>query len=448
MTLILEPDLNSATLAHAVQAELISSRRRTNLKNMLLLIQLRWIAVVGQVVAIVIAQVGLGIDLPLLPMLLLLAFMLLFNAISWWTLRHRATLGGQALQQALMLDVLALTIQLSLSGGISNPFVGLFLLQVGLAAVLLNVRAAWSVASLAAAGLLALLRFHLPLNFTRNASVDIAHLQLVGILMCYALDAALLVLFITRITRNLRQRDEHLAELHQRATQEDHIVRMGLLASGAAHELGTPLASVAVILGDWRRMPTVADQPELLADIEDMQAALQRCKAIVTGILVSSGEVRGESSGITSVRAFIATIVDDWHAARPGTSLILADHYGDDEHIVSDTTIQQLITNLLDNAHDASPHHVELHLIREHDNLILEIHDDGPGFADDMLRDFGKPYRSTKNKPGGGLGLFLVSNVVRKLGGSVMAFNRAQGGAVVKVTLPLAALRVGEPKHV
>ncbi len=424
-----------------------SSRGKTNLKNMLLLIQLRWIAVIGQIITIVIVEAGLGINLPLLPMSLLLVFMLTFNAISSWSLRHRDTLSSQSLLHALMLDVIALSIQLALSGGVSNPFVGLYLLQITLAAVLLNLRAAWSVVCLATACLLLLIRFYLPLDLTQRAPTDMANLQLIGMLVCYALDAGLLVLFIARITRNLRQRDEHLAALRQRAAEEDHIVRMGLLASGAAHELGTPLSSVAVILGDWRRMPTIADQPELLADIEEMQAALQRCKTIVTGILVSSGEARGESSGITTVRTFITRVIDDWQAARPGAGLIVTDQFGDDEHIVSDTTIQQLITNLLDNAYEVSPKRVELHLRREQECLVLEVQDAGPGFTDDMLRDAGKPYRSTKNQPGRGLGLFLVTNVARKLGGSVHVANGLQGGAMVKVTLPLAAIRVGELDH-
>ncbi len=86
-----------------------------------------------------------------------------------------------------------------------------------------------------------------------------------------------------------------LAALRQRAAEEEHIVRMGLLASGAAHELGTPLATLSVILGDWLRMPAFADDAELRAEIGEMQAQLQRCKSIVSGILLSAGEARGEA---------------------------------------------------------------------------------------------------------------------------------------------------------
>src|SRR3546814_12997760 len=83
--------------------------------------------------------------------------------------------------------------------------------------------------------------------------------------------------------------------MRQHATEESHIVRMGLLASGAAHELGTPLSSLSVILGDWRRMPAVAGDTDMAQELEEMQAAVQRCKAIVTGILLSAGQTRGEA---------------------------------------------------------------------------------------------------------------------------------------------------------
>src|SRR5439155_26688172 len=126
-----------------------------------------------------------------------------------------------------------------------------------------------------------------------------------GLLLCFVIDAALLVIFIGRINRNLRQRDASLAGLRQRAAEEEHIVRMGLLASGAAHELGTPLATLSVIVGDWARMGPFAAEPELRDEIQEMQEQLQRCKSIVSGILLSAGEARGESPVHTTLHAFL-----------------------------------------------------------------------------------------------------------------------------------------------
>ena len=121
---------------------------------------------------------------------------------------------------------------------------------------------------------------------------------------------SLLVLFITRIQRNLRARDAQSAE-------EDHIVRMGLLASGAAHELGTPLSTVLVILSDWQQMPMFNSDPAIAEELRDMLGQLDRCKAIVSAILTSSGATRGEGTVRTTVNEFLGELVEEWSAAAP-----------------------------------------------------------------------------------------------------------------------------------
>ena len=419
-----------------------ATRDTTNRKNMMLLIQLRWIAAVGQIVTIAIVQFGLGIELPLEKMALVLAGLLALNVLSYLWQRSHVDVSNRALLLALMLDVTALTAQLYFSGGATNPFTGLYLMQVTLAAVLLDVLFAWTIVALAAMGFLMLTRFNLPLALPPSGVPDLLTLNIYGTLVCFALDAALLVFFLIRITRNLRNRDARLAALRQQAAEEDLIVRMGLLASGAAHELGTPLASVSVILSDWKRMPAIRNDAEMSEEIEEMQAAVQRCKTIVTGILKSAGEARGDVPVVTTVNAFISDIVKEWQDASPAANLQYANLFGADEQIVTDSTLKQIVFNLLDNAFEASPTWIQLTAAREDDTLVLEVRDVGKGFAPEILEHLGTPYQSTKGR-GGGLGLFLVVNVVRKLGGSVTARNLGEGGAVVSLRIPLETLAMG-----
>jgi two-component system sensor histidine kinase RegB len=419
-----------------------ATRDTTNRKNMLLLIQLRWIAAIGQIVTIAIVQLALGIQLPLEKMALVLAGLLALNVASYLWLRAHVEVSNRALLLALMLDVTALTAQLYFSGGASNPFTGLYLMQVTLAAVLLEVVFAWTIVALAAIGFLMLTRFNLPLALPASGVPDLLTLNIFGTFVCFALDAALLVFFLIRITRNLRNRDARLAALRQQAAEEDLIVRMGLLASGAAHELGTPLASVSVILSDWKRMPAIRNDAEMSTDIEEMQAAVQRCKTIVTGILKSAGEARGDVPAVTTVSAFISEIVKEWQDASPSANLQYANRFGTDEQIVTDSALKQIVFNLLDNAFEASPSWIQLTASREEDTLVLEVRDAGKGFALEILQHLGTPYQSTKGR-GGGLGLFLVVNVVRKLGGSVSARNLPEGGAAVSLHFPLETLAMG-----
>jgi len=250
----------------------------------------------------------------------------------------------------------------------------------------------------------------------------------------------LLVVFITRISGNLRQRDARLAAVRQRAAEEEHIVRMGLLASGAAHELGTPLATLAVILGDWKRIPALTQDPVLQEEIAEMEAQVKRCKTIVSGILLSAGEARGESSSQTTVRQFLDTLVQNWRATRSVDTFVYDNLLEGDSPMVADATLEQMVFNVLDNARDASPHWVRLQAQCDADALRIVVTDRGPGFSAAVLRHIGTPYQSTKGRPGGGLGLFLSMNVARTLGGSVVARNRPEGGAEVTITLSLAAI--------
>lgn len=416
----------------------------TGLKNMQQLIQLRWIAVVGQVATIAVVHFGFGIPLPLGPMLGALGFLTIFNLVSLWRWDRHEDVTDLELFVALLADVGTLTFQLYQSGGVTNPFIFLFLLQVCLGAVLLGPRHTRTLIAVTVCCFIGLILFHRPLPIALETARGLASPYIQGLLVCFALDAALLAIFVARINRNLRARDARLADLRQRAAEEEHIVRMGLLASGAAHELGTPLATLAVILGDWQRMQPFAAEPELRQEIEEMQAQVARCKTIVSGILLSAGEARGEAAVQTTLRRFLDGLVAEWRSTRPIEALAYANDVGDDVSIVSDAALKQTIHNVLDNALEASPRWVGLSATRDGDWLILTVSDAGPGFAPEMLAQLGKPYQSSKGRPGGGLGLFLVVNVARTLGGSVSAHNRPEGGATVTLRLPLAAITLEE----
>lgn len=419
---------------------------RANLRQ---LIQLRWVAVAGQGLTVFMVDQVLGIPLPLETMLTLTAVLGLFNLVSWWRARLERPLANVELFVGLLVDVAVLTAQLYYAGGTDNPFIYLYLLQVVVAALLLRPRYLWAVVATTVLAFLGLSHWHRPLALAPDVLWALPPQYLDGLLLCFVLNVSLLVIFIGRINRNLRQRDAELADLRQRAAEELHIVRMGLLASGAAHELGTPLATLSVILGDWARMPPFVGEPELREELAEMQQQIQRCKAIVGGILMSAGEMRGEEVGRTTLWAFIDGLASRWQLTRPATPLRVDREALPDVVIIVDSALQQVIANLLDNASEAAP---GLPLLLRADSLIegqlrLRVIDQGPGFTPEMLARFGHPYQSSKGQHGRGLGLFLSVNVARALGGRLEARNFGEcgeggqgGGAEVTLTLPLALL--------
>ncbi|MCO8028546.1 ATP-binding protein [Brevundimonas diminuta] len=413
-------------------------------RNMLLLIQLRWLAVIGQVATIVIVHWGLKISVPLGPLLLAPTALAVMNLVSAPVTLRRKIVTDPEILLALCVDVAALSWLLYFSGGATNPFAALYLMQVVLAAVLLRPVYAWGFVLATGACLAFLAVWRQPLDLPAGADARLGLIQQ-GALINFILIAVLLVAFVTRTSQNVRARDAYLAEARQQAAEQDHIVRMGLLASGAAHELGTPLASLSVILSDWRRMPALTGDDDLRHDIEQMQAEVDRCKSIVTNILMSAGEARGEAPTVTALSGFLGEIIDEWSASRPGDAMqvALSGPTPRDPSIIADPALKQVFSALLDNAQEAGARNLEVRAVADADGLFIAFEDDGPGFAPGILEKLGQPYQSTKARAGAGLGLFLLVNVVRKLGGTVIAANRpgaTGGGAVVRLALPIDAL--------
>lgn len=410
-------------------------------ENLRLLTQLRWIAAAGQVVTIAVVHGLMKAVLPLDGMLAALCVLVGWNLMSILRVRRAASIRNGELFVNLLVDVLVLTVQLYLSGGAANPFVFLFLLQVILGGVVLHMRWAVLLGAVTVAAFALLTVLGRPLVMPHPHQADFFDLHIAGMFLCFVLTAGLLLLFLARIAAGQRQRDRRLAQLRQRAVEEDHVVRMGLLAAGAAHELGTPLSTLSVILNDWRRLPLVQGDAEAQAELETMHAALDRCKAIVSGILMSSGQLRGEGTVRTTVRRFLDDLVQEWRGSRGPSHLTYENLFAPDAPMVSDAALAQVAANLLDNALEAAPcGRIVMVARRDSDRLVIEVRDDGPGFDAGVLKRIGSPYVTTRSRPGGGLGLFLVVNVVRKLGGEVMADNPAAGGARVVVRLPLSAL--------
>ncbi|MET3107000.1 two-component system sensor histidine kinase RegB [Oxalobacteraceae bacterium GrIS 2.11] len=421
-------------------------------KNASHLIQLRWIAVIGQLSTIAIVNLVYKITIPTPVMLGIVIFLIAFNIASQLRWHETEKIANSELFLALLVDVATLTFQLYLSGGTQNPFAFLYLLQVSISAVLLETWATWFIIAITSACLAGLSVFSVPLEFPHDQN-GVVNLYAQGMIICFVLNAALLTIFITRINGNLREGETQLADLRQRTVEEDHIVRMGLLASGAAHELGTPLATLSVILGDWQHMTQFSSDREIKLEMDEMQMQLNRCKSIISGILLSAGEVRSESSTKTTLDTFLNELSTEWRSTHAIKTFVFENHIVQDMSIAHDAALKQMLFNVLDNAFEASPDWVRLEASCVADQLELTVTDNGPGFNSLMLSQFGKPYQSSKERPGRGLGLFFVVNVARKLGGTVKPENRHhenQSGAIVQMKLPLSAIQLSseDPSHV
>ncbi|SOB80938.1 two-component system, sensor histidine kinase RegB [Sphingomonas guangdongensis] len=413
----------AATLADGTAAE-----------NMRQLVQLRWIAVVGQTLAILFVHYGLAVRLPLAQMLGIAGTLGVANLLTTYALSRHEVRSAEVMV-ALLIDMAVLTLLLYFSGGASNPFISLYLLQVVLGAILLPpAAAALLLGASALAYALLSIRF-VPLVLP--PTLDPEPLFALGRWIGFVMVATLLVMFSTRISSNLRARDAYLADLRQRAVEEEGIVRMGLFASGAAHELGTPLGTLSVILADWRRVPAIASDPDLSAERAEMEGEVARCKAIVSDILQSAGQPRGEAMERAAPEPFLRAVADAWAPTHPQVPLDYRATGLEGAVLAVEPALRQAIWNLLDNAAAASPAGIALTAGIEDGHVAIAVQDWGDGFAAADLAHVGERMRSSKG-PGHGVGLFLAASVARRLGGRLEARNRTGGGAEVRLLLPLA----------
>jgi two-component system sensor histidine kinase RegB len=437
-----------------------------NRKNLAVLINLRGLAFCGQILAIFVTSYGLNIVLPVVNMVVTASALALLNLYSLLRLRQNTPIRNGDLFAGLVIDVIVLGLQLYFSGGTSNPFVSFFMLPVIIGAVMLETAYAWAVYGLTLLAYLALAitgpwhtmpkMMDMPgMDMSGHAVtglVDRSSLHMNGMMLGYGICAGVLVFMISRIRANLHERDAEVDKMKTAAAEEAHIVRMGLLSAGAAHELGTPLTTLSVILQDWYDLPLLRKKSDLTADIQTMQTQVRRCKAIVSDILTLSGDARGEGASVQTLEGFLHEAVATWRLSHPQADLSASIEVGTIS-VVADRVLQQALINLLDNAQEAvetaDARGVALIATIAGENLIVTITDNGPGFDDDIIKHLGQPYISTKGKSktghGRGLGLFLVTNILRKLGGAFTAANSTtSGGGNVRVTLPLAAIRVVE----
>ena len=238
-----------------------------------------------------------------------------------------------------------------------------------------------------------------------------------------------------------RTQQQLLERAAQKAVNDAALLHMGTLAAGAAHELGTPLATMAVVVGELRRAPPT---PEVAADAEILTAQIRACRDALAQFASSAGYLRAEGGGRARLDAFLAATVDGFAAARRDVVLERdIDGPRPAPEMFTDQMLKQAILILLNNAGDASPHHVHFGASWDAVTLRVSVSDRGPGFADTQLEKLGRMFFTTKAPgKGTGLGLVLATSAVSRLGGTIRWTNRAQGGALAEMQVPLVQLLI------
>ena len=421
-------------------------RRHVRLDTIL---RLRWLAALGQLAAIFIVAQGLEFDVPVIPCITIIALSALLNLalqIAFNPMQRLEPIYAAAL---LALNIVELAGLLFLTGGLQNPFSYLFLAPVLISATALPVRLTIALGCLAVACASALVFFHFPLPWDADDPLVLPPIYLFGVWLSILLAIGVTSLYAFQVTEDTRKLSDALAATELVLAREQHLTQLDGLAAAAAHELGTPLATIFLIS---RELEGTVKEGQLAADLKTLREQAQRCRDILSKITQLS------STGAPFDRMKLSTLIEEAVAPHRDFGVAIKVRLA-----VAATTepvgarnpaILYGVGNILENAVDFANQTVEVNAWWNADTVEIVISDDGPGIAPDMLNRIGEPYLSRRRsadeaqdgRTGLGLGVFIARTLLERTGAKVTFTNRVfpDHGAVVQIVWPRNVFEANE----
>ncbi|MDP4593716.1 MAG: ActS/PrrB/RegB family redox-sensitive histidine kinase [Beijerinckiaceae bacterium] len=406
--------------------ELGHSARRLRLDT---LIGLRWLAVAGQSIALLLTYYGLGFQFPILSAFLAVAVSAVANILLRLIYPVNKRLDDRSAAMLLGYDIIQLSFLIYLTGGLQNPFAVLFLAPVIISAVSLPAVYTLILMALMIVSGTFLANFHLPLPWFQERPLDLPILYVFGNWIALVLGAGFVAIYATRVAGEARHLADALTATELALAREQHLTQLDGLAAAAAHELGTPLATITLVVKEISGQ--LAPDSLLYEDINLLSQEVKRCRDIL-GKLTSLDE--GPGSAWDSLR--LTHLLDE--VASPerdfGVDLTISKTTAESEPLCRrNPGIIYGLGNLVENAVDFARSEVRIVAFWDADVVRIEINDDGPGFAMDVIGRLGEPYVTTRadrkakteQAPGLGLGLFVAKTLLER-SGAKMAMRNAQ----------------------
>lgn len=404
------------------------------------LIKLRWLALSGQLIALIVVHFGLGFSLPINFCLIVIAVSAGLNI--GLGMRFRRVERLQELPAAVILayDILQLTALLYLTGGIENPFSMLFLAPVMISAVSLSGWITWILTMLMIAAASILTIKHHPLPWFPGKSLNLPFIYAAGIWAAHVISATFIAIYASLVAGEARKLADALAATELVLAREQHLTQLDGLAAAAAHELGTPLATITLVVRDLEKQLTPGGPAA--EDIALLAQEVARCRNILgklTSLSSDAGDILDELTLSLVLEEVVGpqrdfgvriTIVEKGEGREPVCRRNPGVLYG--------------LGNLIENAIDFAASEVRI-IARWDENLVtVAIEDNGPGFSPDIVSRIGEPYVTTKTNrrakseegSGLGLGLFIAKTLLERSGATVSTTNfpPPKSGAIVAIT--------------
>jgi two-component system sensor histidine kinase RegB len=408
------------------------------------LVPIRWVAIAGQAVTLLTVHYGLGYRLPLVPALAVVGGSILLNAVLILLRQAAARLGERDAALFLGYDILQLAILLYLTGGLENPFSTLILAPVTVAATILSRRPVIALSTFAVAVISLIAWWHMPLPWRTEPLVFPPEL-VIGIWIALVLATVFIAAYTWSVAQEARRLRDAVAATQLALAREQRISAVGALAAAAAHELGSPLATIAVVAKELAR-----DLPEDSPHADDAALLLsqsERCRRI----LAELAQQPEHDGGSPYTRLPISVLVETAGVQHKneGVKLIFvtAGQPGPEEPLIRRSPeIMHGLNNLIQNAVQFARREVSVTTFWDVTTVTVDVADDGPGFPVHLLGRLGEPYISTRAGAADhmGLGIFIAQSLLERSGATLAFDNLPEGGAHVAISWNRANLETME----
>jgi two-component system sensor histidine kinase RegB len=402
---------------------------------------LRFLAAAGQAGALAAAAFVLELPLPYAALAVVPAVTALSNLVLWRV--HVPPERALAVATGvLVLDTLLFTLLLHLSGGPDNPFSAIYAIHVAMASMLGSARATWLVASLSAAGYACLFRWHESQHFWHAPVSPQVPIQLhaLGMWLAVAVVAVVITYFIGRITQTLREREASLRRIGELAARNARLASLTTLAAGAAHELGSPLGTIAVVARDIGREAQGAIDPASLAeDARLLRSEVERCRAILERMSGRAALVASESQAQLCAAA-VSEVLGPEELGAAAARLDLAVEAPAEARLGARADFAAMVLPLVWNSIAASPPDARIRVrVGLADGRVrVDVRDEGHGMSAEVLERAGEPFFTTRPPGRGtGLGLFVVRLHAERLGGTLQVSSTPGRGTSAGVEWPV-----------